>query len=136
MTTKLPGVLAEIAELIGEAGALAIAARVGGTRIYLPATLDDDHWLVAAIGADQAKKLCKHFAVEGKRGQRIEIPLAVGGTYRQYLRRVQQRIHELDEEGFSATVIARKVGTTERAVHRARAKHRGSKPGDRQRSLF
>lgn len=136
MTMKLPGVLAEIAELIGEAGALAIAARVGGTRIYLPATLDDDHWLVAAIGAEPAKKLCKHFAVEGKRGQRIEIPLAVGGTYRQYLRHVQQRIHELDGEGFSANEIARKVGTTERAVHRARAKHRGSKPGDRQRSLF
>lgn len=136
MTQKLPGVLAEIAELIGEAGALAIAARVGGTRIYLPARIDNDHWLVAAIGMVPAVKLCAHFAVDSKRGARIEIPLAIGSGYRQYLRAVQQRIHQLDQDGFSVSQIARKVGTTERAVHRARAKHRGGRINDRQRSLL
>lgn len=136
MTEKLPGVLAEIAELVGDAAALAIAAHAGGTRVYFPASPSEDHWLVEAIGQPAAQKLCKYFAVDLRRGQRVEIPLAVGGSYRQWLRAVQKRVHQLDAEGLSSFEIARKVGITQRAVHRARAKHRGSKPGDRQHSLF
>lgn len=137
MTEKLPGILAEIAALVGEAAALAIAARAGGTRVYFPArTLDTDHWLVDAVGMPLAVKLCAHFAVDGKRGAAIEIPFAVGGTYNQMLRSIAQRVHQLDAEGLSSAEIARKLGITQRLVHRHRASHRGSRPDDKQRSLF
>jgi hypothetical protein len=127
MTDRLPGVLQEIAELIGEAKALEIASRAGGTRIYFPATAGDKHWLVECIGRDAADKLCGHFAVGGRRGQRIEIPLYVSGTYRQLVRAIAQRVHKLHDGGASATEIARKAGVTQRSVHRHRARHRGGK---------
>lgn len=134
MTDALPGILQEIAELVGEHAALAIASRAGGTRMYFPTHADDRHWLVACVGREAADKLCDHFAVDG-RGQRIEIPLYVGGTYRQFVRAVAQRVHKLDAEGASSTEIVRKVGVTQRSVHRHRARHRGKKD-DKQGSLL
>ena len=92
-----------------------------------PAKADDKHWLVACIGREAADKLCDHFAVGGSRGQRIEIPLYVGGTYRQLVRAIAKRVHEMDAGGASSTEIVRKVGVTQRSVHRHRARHRGGK---------
>jgi hypothetical protein len=134
VTEKLPGVLAEIAELVGEQAALTIASRAGGTRIYFPATADDKHWLVASIGREAADKVCAHFAVD-RRGQRIEIPLFVGGTFQQLVRAVAKRVHELDGDGASSSEIVRKVGITQRSVHRHRARHRGKKDGKQGRLL-
>ena len=134
MTDRLPGVLQEIAELIGDAKALEIAARAGGTRIYFPATAGDKHWLVECIGRAAADKLCGHFSVGGRRGQRIEIPLYVGGTYRQLVRAIAERVYRMHTGGASSTEIARKAGVTQRSVHRHRARHRGNK--GKQRSLL
>lgn len=136
MTEKLPGILQEIAETAGETAALTIASRYGGTRVYFPARTNgiEKHWLVDCVGPDAANKLCDHFAVDG-RGQRIEIPLYVGGTYRQFVRAVAQRLHELNEEGASSTEIVRQVGVTQRSVHRHRARHRGKKDGKQGRLL-
>ncbi len=125
MTETLPGILQEIAELVGEQPALAIASRAGGTRIYFPAKADDEHWLVKCVGRDAADKLCEHFSVDGRRGQRVEIPLHVGGTYRQLVRALAERVHKMDESGASSTEIARTTGVTQRSVHRHRARHRG-----------
>ena len=36
MNERLPGLLAEIAAVAGEAAALAVAEAVGGTQIYIP----------------------------------------------------------------------------------------------------
>jgi hypothetical protein len=135
VTEKLPGVLAEIAELVGDQAALTIASRAGGTRIYFPAKADDKHWLVASIGRAAADKVCAHFTVDERRGQRIEIPLYVGGSYRQLVRAIAERTHKMDKEGASSTEIARKVGVTQRSVHRHRARHRGKKDG-KQGSLL
>lgn len=135
MTTKLPGVLSEIAEVAGEPAALAISARVGGTRVYIPAKADDTHWLVDAIGRAAADKVCKLFAVDGARGQRVDIPLASGSSYRALRRATARRVHELDQSGKSSREIARAAGLTQRAVHRHRAAHRGG-GSDGQGSLF
>jgi hypothetical protein len=136
MTDKLPGVLQEIAEVVGEAAAIAIASRAGGTRIYIPATLTMDHWLVQAIGAGPAMKLCAHFGVDERRGQRIDIPLHVGGTYSQVIRAIAERVHKLDaNDTESARTIARKLGITDRSVHRHRARHRGKTDGKQGRLL-
>lgn len=135
MTEKLPGILQEIAELVGEAGAIAIASRAGGTRIYFPAHADDAHWLVKAVGRVAADKICAHFAVGGRRGQRVEIPLYVGGTFRQLVRAVAERVHKLHQGGKSSTEIAREAGITQRSVHRHRARHRGKTDGKQGRLL-
>lgn len=136
MTETLPGVLQEIAELVGDQAALTIASRAGGTRIYFPAKADNEHWLVASIGRDAADKVCAHFAVDERRGQRIEIPLYVGGSYRQLVRAIAERVHKMDaDDEASSTKIARKVGVTQRTVHRHRARHRGKKDGKQGRLL-
>jgi len=135
MTDKLPGVLAEIAELVGEQAAIAIASRAGGTRVYFPAKADDKHWLVQSIGRAAADQVCAHFSVDERRGQRIDIPLYVGGTYRQMIRAIAERVHKLDEDGGTSSEIVRKVGLTQRSVHRHRARHRGKKDGKQGRLL-
>ena len=136
MIAKLPSVLQEIAEVAGEAAALALAARFGGTRVYFPtaANVHEHHWLFESVGLEAAKKICDHFEVDG-RGQRIEIPLYVGGTYRQFVRAITERIHKLDQGGASSSEIVRTAGVTQRTVHRHRARHRGKKDG-KQGRLF
>lgn len=127
MTEKLPGVLADIADLIGEAGAIAIASAKGGTRVYFPAKVDSTHWLAEVVGVAAARKICEHFAVNGNAGDHVVIPLCVGGTYRQMIRRIAERIHAKDNERASSSEIARTVGVTQRTVHRHRGRHRGKR---------
>jgi hypothetical protein len=132
MTEALPNVLQEIAGLVGVAGAIAIAERRGGTRVYFPTTTggSDTHWLVECVGQEGADRLCSHFAVDG-RGQRVEIPLCSGGTFR----RLARAIHQLDQDGASSAEIVRQVGVTQRTVHRHRARHGGRK-NDKQGRLL
>lgn len=124
MTTRLPGVLAEIAEAAGEPAAIALAARIGGTRVYIPARVTEGHWLVDAVGRRAAEKICTYFAVDGS-GQRIDIPLAGGGAYPQLRRAIAKRIHDLDRNEKSSREISQSVGVTQRTVHRHRRAHRG-----------
>lgn len=137
MKNVLPGVLQEIADVIGEAGALSIAARHGGTRVYIPSAVRLDwkeYWLIDCVGFDLAKKVCQHFEVDG-RGQRIDIPLYVGGTYRQFVRSIHERVAKLENEGASSTEIARQTGVSQRTVHRRRARLRRKVDG-KQGRLF
>jgi hypothetical protein len=140
MTAKLPGVLGEIASVVGVPAALAIAERVGGTRVYIPSHVGDDHWLVEAVGREAAVKICELFAVDGSRGQRVDMPVAaIGGrAYRAFRQQLARRVHKLDKEGKSARQIALEVGLTERGVRRHRAAHRGGsgRKDDPQGSLF
>lgn len=135
MTEKLPAVLGEIADLIGEVAALALATRAGGTRIYIPADVTEAHWLVEVIGFDKAQKLCKHFSVDAKRGARVDIPLYVGGTYRQFIRSIAERIHKRELDDASSSQIARELGMTQRTVHRHRSRHRGRRDKKQGRLL-
>ena len=101
MRRELPGVLADIARAAGEAAALALAANVGGTRVYIPAAVDDEHWLVKAVGRAAADKICAAFATdsradketsgESRRGQRVVIPLGPAANYTQLRRIVARR---------------------------------------------
>lgn len=131
----MSGVLSEIADVAGEAAAVALAAQYGGTRVYIPARAGDGHWLVACVGRRAADLICAHFVADGS-GQRIEVPLAGGGSYPQLRRTIARRVHELDREGKSEGVIAKAVGVTGRTVRRHRAAHRGSGKDSKQGSLF
>ena len=134
MADRLPGILREIAELAGEPAAVLIAARVGGQRVYIPAKVSDDHWLVDCVGRAKADLICRHFTVDG-RGQRIDVPIAASGAYPQLRRAIAKRIHDLDNRQASARDITREVRVTTRTVHRHRAAHRGQGKGG-QGSLF
>lgn len=127
--TALPPVLAEIAEVAGEPAAVLIAARVGGTRVYIPAKVSEDHWLVECVGREKAEKIAAHFVVDGRRGTRIDIPLGGAGAYPQLRRAIAKRVHELDREGGSARAIARAAGVTTRTVYSHRKAHRGQAKG-------
>lgn len=121
----LPGVLGEIADVAGIPAALALADKVGGTRINIPARAQDDHWLVETVGRKAADEICDYFrtlsAEHREAGARhIVIPLGATGPMAQ-ARRVL--ITEL-ENGTSARQAARKAGVSERTAFRMRAKLR------------
>lgn len=134
----LTGVLLEIAEVAGEPAAALIAGARGGRSVYIPARAPDKHWLVETVGRAAADKICAHFAVDKRRGARIDIPLATGGAYATLRRAVAKRLHELDRDGKSSTAQAQQVGVTQRTVHRHRRIHRGENKsrGGRQGGLF
>lgn len=117
--SKLPGILANIADVIGEDGALALAAASGGTRIHIPARVRSDHWLARTVGIGAARKLSRYFAVGGGRnaqgrGASVEIPMAK-----------HRRIADVaSTEGLSARQAALRVGVTARTIHRHRAQQR------------
>lgn len=137
MSEPLPGVLAEIAGLVGQGKALQLANEVGGTRVYIPSHASDKHWLVKAVGRDAADKICAHFSVDRKRGQRVEIPI-VAGSYKQLLRTIAATVDHMDaDEKASSAKIARRAGVTQRTVHRHRARRAVvSKPASKQGKLL
>lgn len=138
MGEYLPGVLGEIAEIIGEGPALAIAREKGGGRVYFPADPQPDHWLVELIGSAKARALCAAFAVtpggsrEGQRGAYLELPLGPTGTQAE----TRRAIGRLLREGHSHDKIAREARVSRRTVQRQRAAGRHRDPDDRQPDLF
>jgi hypothetical protein len=133
---RLPGVLAEIADVAGEAAAVQICAHAGGTRVYIPASCPDDHWLVECVGREKADRICAHLSAGEHSGQRFDIPLAEGGAYKAFRRALARHVHELDAENKSSRDIAREAGVSQRTVHRHRSAHRGGAKDRRQGSLF
>lgn len=136
MRERLPGILAEIADIAGEPAAVLLSARMGGQRVYIPAKVSDDHWLVDCLGREKADLICRHFSHGERYGVHIDVPMAGSGAYSQLRRTIAKRVHDLDRAGASARQIAGEVRITTRAVHRHRAAHRGQGKGDKQGSLF
>lgn len=129
--TKLPALLGQIATIAGEPAAVKIAARAGGTRVYIPKHAADDHWLVETVGRERADAVCRELG-----GARYDVPLGVSGSYQGQRRERARQVHALDKAGKSSREIARAVGLTQRAVHAQRAVHRGRRKDDKQGSLF
>lgn len=59
----LPGIVAEIAMLVGLKDALRLVEAFGGVRIYVPTAdrLTPEHWLCDLVGLENAKKLAREF---------------------------------------------------------------------------
>lgn len=109
MTTTapdLPRTLEEIADVVGEAAALRLALKCGGTRVYVPHRPRKGLVLVDIVGLPAARALAAHYA-----GERLEIPRA------HRLRSKRARI--VREQGSNAEV-ARRLGCTERWVRAVR----------------
>ena len=90
----LPGILQEIAELIGLPATLALVRAYGGTRLYVPKRYDPDHPIIKHVGHAAAAKLAKtyggleHFdlpkgeiAVKAARDKQIRNERAEGATH-------------------------------------------------------
>lgn len=113
--TDLPGVLREIAEIVGVDATLTLARARGGTEVYIPAQSRPGHWLVKAVGEQAARRICREYA-----GATLMLPLGPTGTMAQ-ARHVADR---MIREGHSSAAIASTVGLTTRAIERRRQRRR------------
>lgn len=130
--SNLPGLLGEIADLVGPEIALEIAHHRGGTRIDLPLRAQPDHWLTKLVGFDAADKICRGLATtdaDGKtKGAKREVlPLGPASARRAARRRARDAL----DRGASVREAAREAGLHERTLWRYKAKD-----DDDQGSLF
>lgn len=129
---RLPGILAEVAEIAGEPAALRLAAEKGGTRAYipLPDNLGADHWLVRCTGWDGARAIAERFGATA-----VPVPLGPTGSRG----RVWATLRRAFVEGKSIAEAARLAGVDEKTARRHRTgKTAGpDRPRDpRQSELF
>lgn len=92
----------ELLAMLGEDCFVALAQSFGGTRLFIPQKLGEDHEIVVAIGAEAAQRLSRRCA-----GATIRIPLA----------REERALH-YRSHGLSNAAIARKLGITETGVEK------------------
>jgi hypothetical protein len=137
MTSYLPGILSEIAAIVGENSALLIAREKGGARCNLPAEPGKEHWLSKLIGHDKAKKLCREMCLgtadsDRLRGVYVDIPLGPTGSRAD----LHRAIDKLAREGNSQEVIARRCGVSRRTVQRRLGDNMSADPDRRQPDFF
>lgn len=121
MRDALPELLREIADVTDVATALAIAEARGGQITTITSRPTEGCWLVRAVGMDKAKTISHHFT-SGRARVKVFIPLGPVGTYKAEQRRRAEALVKAQQEGLSASAIARRVGITDRSVHRFRAR--------------
>ncbi len=135
MNDELPGLLGDLARVAGLAPALAIAERVGGTQVSIPARAPDHHWLVETVGRDAADRICDYFRIltpEGRESGASHVIIPRGPTG--CLAKARRRLARELDAGTSAREAARRAGVSERAAFRMRARQRTA--DDSQGDLF
>lgn len=111
--------LAELIGVIGEAAALTLAMRFGGTRLYVPRAIGDNHPICIALGRETADQLATWAG-----GGAIDVP-------KQAARRA--RVRALRSRGtLTINQIALETAYSERHVYRLLS----DRHDDRQPSLF
>lgn len=103
----LPGVLSEIAELIGLPATERLVERWGGLQRYIPEHAPPGHWLRETVGAVAAARVCARFGRE-----RLDIPKAQFAIRRA----VWERIKQMRSAGASVSQISTECRLTERRV--------------------
>lgn len=122
MSERLPGVLAEIAAVAGEAAALAIAEARGGTQIYVPPAPPPGHWLCELVGEKAAQAIADRLTC-GVGGRRVDLPLGPCG----HQSRARVRVDRMLMAERSERDIALATGYTTRGVRKRRAQLRDSR---------
>lgn len=110
---ELPGVLREIAEVVGVEAAVRIADLRGGARVNIPSRVTPDCWLSLAVGEDKAKALSRHFT-SGYTSIEILVPLGPTGARAEQAREIERLLNE----GLSGGQIARQLRISHRTVTR------------------
>lgn len=106
--TLLPGVLREIAELIGLPATMAIVQQYGGVRLYVPKEITEDHPLIKLVGICNAVTLSDSYG-----GETLEIALAENA-----LRKIRDKEIRDQWPTLSQRKLALKYRTTERHIRR------------------
>ena len=103
----LPASVRDMAEVIGLDAALGVVQHYGGTRLWLPLVLSEDHPLVQTIGLAAARSLSEHYRLES-----LTIP-----TCKRAFRVIRnQRIVERYRAGETAATLAHEFGLHERMI--------------------
>lgn len=120
----LPGILQDLAELIGLAATLRLVEAYGGVRLYVPKRFDPDHPIVKLIGHALAVLLVEAYGGE----DHFDIPRAIAAT------RAARDARMRRERTLGAThrELALRNGLTERQVRNIL----GSEEDDRQMGMF
>ncbi len=130
MKHLLPPVLKEIAEAVSLQAALNLAEARGGQRVSIPTptTLNDAHWLVEALGEEDAYKLCQYFTHDA----RITLDVPFGVVYQRALKHA--KIDQMIKAGKSANDIAAELNCSRRwAIEIRQRIKRGSKESESER---
>ncbi|SOD42310.1 Mor transcription activator family protein [Nitrosovibrio sp. Nv4] len=120
----LPGILRDIARLIGLPGTLQLVKHYGGVRLYVPKRFDPDHVLVKVIGPVAVIILIKHFGGEAH----FDIPRALAAANAVRNAAIRAEYAELSQRR-----LAQKYNLTERQVRNILA---GDEPDEMQEKLF
>jgi len=107
----LPELLQRVADVAGAVVAYKFAEAFGGTKIYLPATVQEDSKLARAVGAAAAEKIVKEVG-----SGHILVPLGPHATHTRVRRAIRQQL----KAGLSTARVARQLGCHERTVERVR----------------
>ena len=118
----LPDLLEEVANALSIAAALKLADARGGTKVYIPSTVTDAHWLSLLLGPQDARTLCAALT-SGQTGLHFDIPM---GPSRSQVQR-WRHMHALIDKGRPANEIARACGVHARTVKRHRNNRHGHK---------
>lgn len=120
----LPGLLRDIADLVGLSSTLDVVRAYGGTRLYIPKKFMPDHPLVKVAGHEAAAKIVEIYG-----GEHLDLPR--GAVAIQAARHEQIRAERAS--GMTHAKLAVKFGLTERQV---RTICKGETPVNSQQSLF
>lgn len=120
----LPGILRDIAALIGLPGMLALVEHYGGVRLYVPVRFDPDHALVKVLGHGAAAKLIEQYGGL----DHFDVPRAVRAIDAVRNAAIRAEYGEL-----SQGQLARRYRLTERQIRNILA---GAEQDDGQADLF
>lgn len=121
----LPGILQEIAELIGLPATLKLVSHYGGVRLYVPKRLPADHILITIVGEAAALSLVERFGGL----DHFDIPKAQAISVALRNRKIREEYPSLSQRK-----LALKYGLTERQVRKILAVEQASET--RQMGLF
>lgn len=109
--------LSQIADVIGVDGARLLAQHLGGTSIYVPRAIGENHVLRAVLGNEMARTFANFYG-----GAKLDIP-------KRAHRRA--RVQELARNGtLTKAAIAIETGYSERQVYRLIAEDAAERQGD------
>lgn len=104
----LPQSLAEVVDAAGLAAALALVEHAGGTRVYVPVQLDDEHAIVRWLGKADAARLIATFG-----GDVLAVPRCLNA-----MRAVRDRqIRAQRKDGARVSELALQYRLTDRQVY-------------------
>lgn len=119
----------EVADAIGVDAALKLTEAHGGTRIFIPATCDQDHWLAELLGHKTALQLCEAYCVapEGRKiGAYIALPLGHASALEQARATAYRAMHQALDAGASVDEAVRVSGLSRSTVIREKDRRRSN----------